>query len=132
MLPSFLIPETVVRENGNSPELELGNFRGKTITLTLGITRIVEQESLDVSLWGSADKTDWGSKPLIAFPQKFYCGTYPLVLDLSDRPGVQYIRAQWKMNRWGRGDVKPLFGFYVFAEESAAAPEVHSALATNG
>ena len=118
MLPNFLLPETVVRENGNSPELELGNSKVKIIALTLGITRIVEQESLDVSVWGSADNTDWGTKPLLAFPQKFYCGTYNLLLDLTEQPNTQYLRVQWKVNRWGRGDAKPLFGFYVFAQEA--------------
>jgi hypothetical protein len=124
MVPNFLLPETVVRENGNSPELELGKSQGKVIALTLGITRIVEQESIDVSVWGSADAKDWGTKPLIAFPQKFYCGTYKLVLDLSERPEVQHLRVQWKLNRWGRGDAKPLFGFYVFAQETSAHAEV--------
>ncbi len=124
MLRNFLLPETVVRENGNSPELELGNSKGKILSVTLGINRIVEQESLDVSIWGSPDKTNWGTKPLIAFPQKFYCGTYSLTVDLSEQPDVQYIRSQWKVNRWGRGDAKPLFGFYVFAAESDVQAEV--------
>lgn len=123
MIPNFLLPETVVRENGNSPELELGNSQGKALNLTLGITRIVEQESIDVSVWGSSDASDWGAKPLTAFPQKFYCGTYKLVLDLTEHPGVKHLRVQWKMNRWGRGDAKPLFGFYVFAQETGAHVE---------
>jgi hypothetical protein len=123
MAPNFLLPETVVRENGNSPELELGNSQAKVLNLTLGITRIVEQESIDVSVWGSADATDWGAKPLLSFPQKFYCGTYKMVLDLNEHADVKYLRVQWKMNRWGRGDAKPLFGFYVFAQDAGAFAE---------
>jgi hypothetical protein len=51
------------------------------------------------------------------FPQKFYCGTYQIQLDLSPYPEIKYVRVQWKASRWGRGNPNPLFGFYVFAEE---------------
>lgn len=117
MLPAFILPETTVREAGTSPVLDLGNSQSGLVLLTLGITRIIEQESLDVSVWGSTDNADWSAKPLIAFPQKFYCGTYQVLLDLSRHSGVKYLRVQWKVNRWGRGEAKPLFGFYVFAQE---------------
>jgi len=86
--------------------------------LTLGITRIIEQESIDVSIWGSADGSDWGTKPLSAFSQKFYCGTYQILLDLSDHPDVRYLRAKWQVNRWGKGDPKPLFSVYVVVQAS--------------
>ena len=116
MLPGFLVPETVINGNGNSAECELGESQGKVLSLTLGILRAIEQESLDISIWGSADKTEWGAKPLLTFPQKFYCGTYNMTLDLSAHPELQYLRVQWKSARWGRGDASPLFGIYVFAE----------------
>jgi hypothetical protein len=119
MLPNFLVEETLIREEGTGPETDLGSAQGKLLLLTLGITRIIEQESLDVSIWGSSDQTNWGAKPLIGFPQKFYCGTYQMLLDLSAHPGVRYLRAQWKANRWGRGDTKPLFSFYLFIQEMA-------------
>lgn len=118
MLQNFILPETLVREDGTGPQFDVGSSRGNTFVLTLGITRIIEQESLDLTLWGSIDGTDWGAAPLIAFPQKFYCGTYTLLLDLSRTPDVRFLRAQWKLNRWGRGEPKPLFGIYVFAQES--------------
>ena len=121
MLPNFLLPECVQREDGFSPEIELGAAQGKLIVITLGITRIIEQESLDASIWGSADKQNWGARPLVSFPQKFYCGVYTIMLELTEHPDVRYLRAQWKMSRWGRGDPKPLFGFYVFAREAPAA-----------
>ncbi len=119
MLPAFVIPEAVVQEEGTSPAVELGSSQGKPLSLTLGVTRIIEQESLDVLLWGSADGANWGAKPLAVFPQKFYCGTYQLALDLAAHPEVRYLKAQWKINRWGRGEPAPLFGFYLFARETA-------------
>ena len=78
------------------------------LILTLGITRIIEQESIDIAIWGSADGTDWGAKPLVTFPQKFYCGTYQIVLDLSERPDVKYLRAKWAVNRWGKATQTPV------------------------
>jgi len=117
MLPGFLLPETTIREAGAGPALDLGSSQRGLVLLTLGITRIIEQESLDVSIWGSADGVDWGAKPLIAFPQKFYCGTYQVLLDMAQHNGIQYLCVKWQAARWGKGDPKPLFGLYVFAEE---------------
>jgi len=117
MLPEFLLPETTIREAGAGPAVSLGDNRGGTLLLTLGITRIIEQECLDLAIWGSADGTDWGSRPLIAFPQKFYCGTYQMVLDLSEHSEMKYVRAQWQLNRWGKGESKPLFTVYLFMKE---------------
>ncbi len=118
MIPSFLLPEAVIREDGEGPAVSLAASQGKQLLLTLGITRIIEQESLDVSIWGSPDQENWGDKPLLAFPQKFYCGTYQLLLDLSDCPDVLFLKAKYKVARWGRGDPKPLFGAYLFLQEA--------------
>src|SRR3954468_18393274 len=115
MLPKFLLPETTVREGGTGPEISLES-EGETLILTLGITRIIEQESIDVSIWGSADGSDWGTKPLVSFPQKFYCGTYQILLDLSNRSDVKHLRVKWQVNRWGKGDPKPLFTIYMFVQ----------------
>jgi hypothetical protein len=117
MLPEFLIPETTIREAGAGVEVSLGDNQGGVLILTLGITRTIEQESLDIAVWGSADGADWAAEPLICFPQKFYCGTYQVVLDLSQRPDVKYLRAKWQVNRWGQGESKPLFEFYLFVKE---------------
>ena|SRR5687767_13622761 len=116
MLPNFLLPENVCREDGVGPILDLGAAQGNFISLTLGITRIIEQESLEVGIWGSPDGIEWGARPLQSLPQKFYCGTYAFLLDLSRYPENRYLRAQWKMNRWGRGEQQPMFEFYVFAD----------------
>ena len=116
MLPQFLVPETTIREGGTGPDFSLGEQQGETLILTLGITRIIEQESIDLSIWGSTDGSDWGAKPLVSFPQKFYCGTYQILLDLSDRPDIRLLRAKWQVNRWGKGDPTPLFGIYLFVQ----------------
>lgn len=122
----FLLPETIVREDGAGPRVELGAAKGTLIEVTLGITRIIEQESLDVSIWGSADGVNWGSRPVARFPQKFYCATYSMHVDLADHPEIEYLQVRWKVNRWGRGEAPPLFEFYVFAQsvssKAAAAP----------
>ena len=116
MLPNFLLPDQVVRQNGSGPAIDLGEHAGGVVAVTLGVNRIIEQESLDVTIWGSTDGQAWSDKPIAAFPQKFYCGTYSLLVDLTERPDVRYLRVDWKMNRWGRGEPTPLFGLYVFAE----------------
>ena len=116
MLPGFLLPETTVREAGTGEAFDIAELAGSVILLTLGITRIIEQQSLDVSIWGSPDGKEWGAKPLISFPQKFYCGTYQILLDLTDRPDVKFLRAKWTAARWGKGDPKPLFGIYLFVQ----------------
>jgi hypothetical protein len=116
MLPQFLLPETTVREAGTSPDITLSDQQGGTLILTLGITRIIEQESIDISIWGSADGAEWGAKPLVSFPQKFYCGTYQIILDLSSHLDVKFLRVKWQVSRWGKGDPKPLFGVYLFVQ----------------
>ncbi len=114
MKPTFLVPETIVREDGHAEPMSVE--AGTLLLLTLGITRILEQESLDVVIQGSADGEQW--QPLIAFPQKFYCGTYALLLDLARTPEIVKLKVHWKLGRWGRGDQKPLFGWYLFAEDA--------------
>ena len=109
MSDAYLIqPNTVLTANGDGTAVEVPGG-SRILLLTLGITKIVEQESLDLSVWGSADGTTWEAKPLVAFPQKFYAGQHPLLLDLSQRPEVKYVRAHWVVNRWGRGSETPMF-----------------------
>jgi hypothetical protein len=127
MLPTFLLEEQVVRANGTGPVTDLGTDRPSTVSLTLGITRVIEQESLDLMLYGSADGEKWSEKPILAFPQKFYCGVYTLLLDLTEHPGVRYLRADWKVGRWGRGEPTPLFNFYLFAQPAPARRAVSTA-----
>jgi hypothetical protein len=115
-MPKYILPESVARQDGSSAVLALEAGRGKPLLLTLGITRTMEQESLEVSVWGSPDRDRWHL--LETYPQKFYCGTYSLVLDLTRHSAVRYLRAEWKMSRWGGGETEPLFGFYLRIEEA--------------
>ncbi|HEX5431569.1 MAG TPA: hypothetical protein VFW83_06360 [Bryobacteraceae bacterium] len=112
MRPLFLLPETTIHRDGAGSEIAIDN-NGAPVALTLGITCIAERESLDVSIWGSSDGRQW--RQVAAFPQKFYCGSYSATLDLGRFREVKYLRAQWKIACWG--DARPLFGFYLFAEE---------------
>jgi len=121
MLDAFLVPEITVEAEGESQPIALGDNAGKTYLLTLAITKIVEQESLDVSLWSSADGNEWGTKPLIAFPQKFYQGIYQIFLDLHEKPEIKFLKAKWAVNRWGVGSQTPQFSFLVKIQEKALA-----------
>ncbi|HTW65239.1 MAG TPA: hypothetical protein VME17_11510 [Bryobacteraceae bacterium] len=124
MLRNFLLPESIARADGTGPEIDLGTKRGKLLVLTLGITRILEQESLEVSVWGSPDGERWGHRPLAKFPPKFYCGLYSILLNLGSQDDVHFVRVQWKMSRWSKRENMPMFGFYVYAEESGARVSV--------
>ncbi len=117
MLDAFLIAEQAVEANGEAPPLELAG--GPKFLLTLNITRIIEQQSLDVQVWCSADGADWGAKPVAAFPQKFYAGTHQLVLDLAEQPAAKFLRGKWAVNRWGKGQTRPHFTFSVAIQEMA-------------
>ena len=112
MYPRFLVPETVADQNGVGAELKLD--RSAPLLFTLSINRIIEHESLEISIWGSRDGREW--RPLASFPQKSYCWTYALELDLTMHPDVRLLRAQWKMGRWMRSQ-RPLFGFDLMVEE---------------
>ncbi len=122
MFPTFLIEDGLRQSDGASAALDVSGASGRQLLLTLGITRIIEQESLDLGIWGSADGDRWMDQPLLSFPQKFYCGTYAIVLDLTAHEDVRFIQARWKMNRWGRGVPAPLFGFYLVAALAKVRP----------
>ena len=118
MWEAFLVPEkTMVSAKGDGPALDVSGSDGRIFLLTLEITDIIEQESLDVSIFGSADGETWEAKPVAAFPQKFYREEVPLLLNLSARPELKFIRAHWEVNRWGRGTLTPMFEFCVKLRE---------------
>jgi len=120
MLPTFLLPESIAQADGTGPEFDLGSKRGKLLVLTLEITRIIEQESLDVCVWGSPDGEKWSHQPIAVFPPKFYCGIYSILLNLVAKPDIRFVRVTWKMSRWSKRETILMFGFYVYAEESGA------------
>ncbi len=95
--------------NGDGQPFDVSASETRTFLCRLTITEQIEQESLDVSIWGSAGGQDFGKRPLLKLPQQFYCGTTKMVLDISLRPEVRFLRARWEVNRWGR--VSPLAMF---------------------
>ena len=127
MLPRFLVEDGIRQEDGFSEAIDISTESSRVLLLTLGITRIIEQESLDLAIYGSEDGSTWSAQPVLAFPQKFYCGVNAMILDLSDNPAIRFVRMQWKMSRWGRGVPIPLFSFYVFAEAATVRPLVAAA-----
>ena len=118
MTPVFALAETVVREDGHSSEIVLEASTGKVLMLTLGITRVLERETLEVSIHGSRDGSIW--QRLTAFPKKSYCGTYSLLMDLSSQLETRYLRIHWSVNRWDNAMQKPVFAFSISGEELKA------------
>ncbi|HXJ90710.1 MAG TPA: hypothetical protein VMS18_28130 [Candidatus Binatia bacterium] len=116
-----LVPAgTVVTTKGDGPVVDLSGVSGRVFLGTLSITRIIEQESLDVSIFGSSDGASWDAKSIAAFRQEFYTGETPLLLDLTPHPNVKFVRAHWEVARWGRGTETPLFEFGVTLKEVPA------------
>jgi hypothetical protein len=110
MIDAFLIPEkTLVTAKGDSEPLDLSTAASRAFLATLSITKIVEQESFELSFFTSADDTTWETKPVATLPQKFYPGVYPLLVDLSQAATAKFLRAHWEVNRWGRGPTAPSF-----------------------
>jgi len=117
--PRYLVPaDTSVESLGQSVPLELDSLAGKTLLLIFRIDEVLEQESLHVSIWGSADGQNLGTQALFWFPQKFYCGVTPAALDLRQRPEIKFLQARWEVNRWGRGIPRPYFKFTVEVQEA--------------
>ncbi|MGB2899564.1 MAG: hypothetical protein WBB89_09885 [Candidatus Acidiferrum sp.] len=105
-----LIPaDTRMEASADGASFNISESATRTFLCRLTVTDQIEQESLDVSIWGSADGQTWPKKPLLKLPQQFYRGTTKLVLDLSLRPEVKFIRARWDLNRWGRVAPTPMF-----------------------
>lgn len=117
----ILVPAgTVVTAKGDGAAIDVSSARERVFLVTLSITKIIEQESLDVSFYGSADGAAWSAKSIAAFPQKFYCEESPLLLDLAAHAEVKFVRAHWEAARWGRGTETPMFEFGVTMKEVPA------------
>lgn len=105
-----LIPSnTKMEANGDGASFDISASATRTFLCLLTVNDQIEQESLDVSIHGSADGTTWTPKPFLKLPQQFYRGQAKMVLDLSLRPEIKFIRARWEVNRWGRGAPLPMF-----------------------
>jgi hypothetical protein len=113
---------TTVSTKGDGAAVDVSGASSRVFLVTLAITKIIEQESLDVAIFGSADGAAWEPKSLAAFPQKFYTGESPLLLDLTAHAEVKFVRAHWEVARWGRGVETPLFEFGVTLKE--VPPEI--------
>ena len=105
-----LIPQdTRMEANSEGAAFDISASATRTFLCRLTVTDQMEQESLDVSIWGSPDGQTWTKKPLLKLPQQFYRGTTKLILDLTLRPETRFIRAGWELNRWGRVAPTPMF-----------------------
>jgi hypothetical protein len=106
---TLIPPDTKMESNGNGTCFDISSSATRTFLCFLTVADQLEQESLDVSIYGSTDGTTWTPKPLLKLPQQFYRGHTKMVLDLSMRREIKFIRARWELNRWGRGAPVPMF-----------------------
>jgi hypothetical protein len=114
MVDTFLVPaNTTVTAKGDGPAIDVSAASHSVLLATLAITKIIEQESLDIFIHASADGTTWSPKPIANFPQQFYVGQIPLLIDLSQHADTKFLRAHWEVARWGRGTDTPMFEFEV-------------------
>lgn len=128
MFDAYLVEEkTTVTSKGEGAVIDISAAQSRKFLLLLKIIEAVEQESLDVSVLGSAGAETWTAKPLVEFPQMFYPGERPLLLDIEAKPDVKFLRANWDVNRWGRGSETPLFTFSLRITE--VTPEILRGLA---
>ena len=120
-MDTFLVPEkTVVTAKGDAAAVEISAADSRVLLLTLMVSAVVEQEALDLKVFGSSDGVTWTEKPLVSFPQMFYRGDHPMLLDLAANPEIKFLRAHWDVNRWGRGTETPMFEFALRAREVPA------------
>lgn len=118
----LVAPDTLMESNAGGEAIDVGGSASRTFLCTLVISDQVEQESLDVSIWGSADGQSWGTQPLLRMPQRFYRGETRAVLELALRPEVKFIRAKWDVFKWGRGAPVPIFRAGLHLAEVPAMP----------
>ena len=119
-------PGTRLTANGDGEALNIGSSQTRTFLCSMDITEQIEQESVDVSIWGSVDGQDWGKMPLLKMPQRFYRGDTRQVLDLAMKPEIRFLRAKWELTRWGRVAPHPMFvlGFYLIEIPAFASQAV--------
>jgi len=109
-LQLVLIPaNTKLESNASGASFDISESSTRTFFCILTIEEHIEQESLDVSIWGSVDGENFGKTPLLKLPQQFYRGSCKMVLDVSLKPEVKVIRAKWEVNRWGRVAPQAMF-----------------------
>ena len=107
--PNTLLQGDTETVKGQSEPVDVSGSATRTFLCTMNISDQLEQESLDLSIWGSADGENWGTQPILRLPQRFYRGETRAVLELALRPEVKLVRAMWELNRWGRVAPTPKF-----------------------
>lgn len=113
-----LIPaNSRLESNSDGAPCDISRSSTRTFFCVLTVEDQIEQESLDVSIWGSIDGEDFGKTPLLKLPQQFYRGTTKMVLDVSLKLDIRFIRAKWEVNRWGRVTPQPMFVAGLMLEE---------------
>src|SRR3989442_11793723 len=82
-----LIPHgTRMEANGHGGSFDISSSATRTFLCRLTITDQIEQESLDVSIWGSPHRQNWGAKPPPKLPQPVFRGGITPAFDPSPRP----------------------------------------------
>jgi len=118
-----LIPQvTLVHEDGFSAAVDIRDSSTRTFYCVMVINDQIEQESVDIAIWGSADGENWGTHPMLKLPQQFYRGETRAVLELALVPEVNFIRAGWELKRWGRVAPLPMFVLGLHLAEVPAMP----------
>jgi hypothetical protein len=118
----LIAPGTLLEENGHGSAVDIHSSATRTFFCTMLIREQIEQESVDVAIWGSADGENWGTQPLLKLPQQFYRGETRAVLELALVPEVNFIRPAWELNRWGRVAPTPMFVLGLHLAEVPAMP----------
>jgi len=118
----LIAPDTRLESNGHGAAIDIRQSATRTFYCVMQITEQIEQESVDIAIWGSADGENWGTQPYLRLPQRFYRGETRAVLDLALAPEVNFIRAAWELNRWGRVAPVPMFVLGVHLAEIPAMP----------
>ena len=120
-------PDTRLTANGEGQPYEIAASETRTFLCSMFIEDQIEQESVDISVWGSADGQDWGKFPLLKMPQRFYRGETRQILDLTLKPEVRFLRAKWDLARWGRVAPHPMFVLGFHLTEIAAFAQIAAA-----
>ena len=113
---------TLLQENGHGAAVDIRSSSTRTFFCVMVIGDQIEQESADAAIWGSADGENWGTHPILKLPQQFYRGETRAVLDLTLIPEINFIRAGWELNRWGRVAPLPMFVLGLHLSEIPAMP----------
>src|SRR5258708_49564 len=118
-----LIPQaTLVQENGHGDAVDIRTSPTRTFFCILRISEQIEQERVEGCIWGCGEGETWGTDPILKMQQQFYKGETRAVLDLSLVPEINFIRAGWDLNRWGRVAPLPMFVIGLHLKEIPARP----------